>query len=318
MNKLTWREISAMLGSCCCSLMFGNSYMFTKRIVGEVTVFALLSWRFLIGAVFMTLLVMVGVMRIDFRSKSPWPLLRMVIFMPAAYYILETYGISLTSASESGTIIALIPIASVIASAVILREKASWVQVTGVLISTTGILIIVLLKGTTPTFSALGYVLLMGAVVCDIGYVITGRQMTQYTVVEKTYFTCLTGAVLFTVCAAVESLRSGSFIDYVKLPFTDGSFLLSAVYLGLGCTTLAFLLLNRSVTILGPVPASAFAGLSTVISVISGVVFLHEPFSTLQGVATGLVLVGIYCVNILHVLWLRHRGGVGLQAENNG
>ena len=56
MNKLTWREISAMLGSCCCSLMFGNSYMFTKRIVGEVTVFALLSWRFLIGAVFSAVL----------------------------------------------------------------------------------------------------------------------------------------------------------------------------------------------------------------------------------------------------------------------
>lgn len=48
-GKMSWREISAMLGSCCSSMLFGLSYMFTKRIVGTVPVFSLLSWRFLMG-----------------------------------------------------------------------------------------------------------------------------------------------------------------------------------------------------------------------------------------------------------------------------
>ena len=31
-GKMSWREISAMLGSCCSSMLFGLSFMFTKRI----------------------------------------------------------------------------------------------------------------------------------------------------------------------------------------------------------------------------------------------------------------------------------------------
>ena len=74
--------------------------------------------------------------------------------------------------------------------------------------------------------------------------------------------------------------------EYLTLPFTSGSFLTSCLYLGIGCTTLAFLLTNRSVTIIGPTRTSAFSGLTTVISVVSGVVFLHESFSLLQGRAS--------------------------------
>lgn len=307
MGKLTWREVSAMLGSCCSSLLFGNSYMFTKRIVGQVSVFSLLSWRFLIGAVAMTLLALVGVLHIDYRSKSPWPLLRMTLMSPAAYYLFETYGVSLTSASESGTIIACIPIVTVLATAIFLKDKPTKIQVGGVLTSTLGILIIVLLKGGTPTFSALGYVLLFGAVISNVAYFIFNKKLTGYSPVEKTYFMCLTGAVVFTCCASVEALANGSFVQYVTLPFTDTSFLLSAVYLGLGCTTLAFMLTNRSLIILGTTRTAAFAGLSTVFSVISGVVFLREDFSLLQGVATVLVVAGIYCVNVINELYKRRR-----------
>ena len=109
---------------------------------------------------------------------------------------------------------------------------------------------------------------------------------------EKTYFMCLTGAVFFTVCALVYNGVHGTVTEYLTLPFTSGSFLTSCLYLGIGCTTLAFLLTNRSVTIIGPTRTSAFSGLTTVISVVSGVVFLHEPFSLLQGLATALVLAG--------------------------
>lgn len=44
-GKMSWREISAMLGSCCSSMLFGLSFMFTKRIVGTVPAFSLLRDR---------------------------------------------------------------------------------------------------------------------------------------------------------------------------------------------------------------------------------------------------------------------------------
>lgn len=147
-GKMSWREISAMLGSCCSSMLFGLSFMFTKRIVGTVPAFSLLSWRFLMGAAAMSLCALLGVIHIDYKTKKPWPLLRMTLYLPAAYFIFETYGIELTSASESGTIIACIPIFTVLASALFLHEMPSKFQVGGVLLSTAGIVIITLLKGT--------------------------------------------------------------------------------------------------------------------------------------------------------------------------
>ena len=268
-GKMSWREISAMLGSCCSSMLFGLSFMFTKRIVGTVPAFSLLSWRFLMGAVAMSLCALLGVVHIDYKTKKPWPLLRMTLYLPAG----------------------------------------------GVLLSTVGIVIITLLKGTSPTFNPLGYVLLFGAVFSDVIYFIHNRQLTAYTPVEKTYFMCLTGAVFFTVCALVYNGVHGTVTEYLTLPFTSGSFLTSCLYLGIGCTTLAFLLTNRSVTIIGPTRTSAFSGLTTVISVVSGVVFLHESFSLLQGLATALVLAGIYCVNILHSIYTARRQAAAEQKE---
>lgn len=78
-GKMSWREISAMLGSCCSSMLFGLSFMFTKRIVGTVPAFSLLSWRFLMGAVAMSLCALLGVIHIDYKTKKPWPLLRMTL-----------------------------------------------------------------------------------------------------------------------------------------------------------------------------------------------------------------------------------------------
>ena len=267
------------------------------------------------GAAAMSLCALLGVVHIDYKTKKPWPLLRMTLYLPAAYFIFETYGIELTSASESGTIIACIPIFTVLASALFLHEMPSKFQVGGVLLSTVGIVIITLLKGTSPTFNPLGYVLLFGAVFSDVIYFIHNRQLTAYTPVEKTYFMCLTGAVFFTVCALVYNGVHGTVTEYLTLPFTSGSFLTSCLYLGIGCTTLAFLLTNRSVTIIGPTRTSAFSGLTTVISVVSGVVFLHESFSLLQGLATALVLAGIYCVNILHSIYTARRQAAAEQKE---
>ena len=80
-GKMSWREISAMLGSCCSSMLFGLSFMFTKRIVGTVPAFSLLSWRFLMGAAAMSLCALLGVIHIDYKTKKPWPLLRMTLYL---------------------------------------------------------------------------------------------------------------------------------------------------------------------------------------------------------------------------------------------
>ena len=50
---------------------------------------------------------------------------------------------------------------------------------------------------------------------------------------------------------------------------------------------------------LGPGRTGSFSGVTTLVSVISGVFLLGEDFSLLQGVGTLLVLLGVYGANSL-------------------
>ena len=298
MGKKSWREISAILGSCCSSLLFGMSYMFTKRIIDDVSTFTLLSWRFILGALAMTVLLLLGVFKVDFKGKPMKMLLLLTLFQPVCYFIFETFGVRYVSVSESSTIVACTPIITMLFSHLILKESPRKIQIGGVCLCCVGILTIVLVKGLSPTFSVLGYLLLFSAVVSNsCYYTVSRRAAYKFTVFERTYAMCLSGAVAFTLCALVEHTIQGNVGAYLTLPFTNPSFLLSAAYLGIGCSCTAFFLSNRSITILGPTRTCTFSSLSTIISVVSGVFIMKDPFSLMQGVGTALAITGIYLVN---------------------
>ncbi len=52
------RKLLGCLSALGCETLFGLSYLFTKHITADVTVLALLSWRFFSGAVIFSLLVL--------------------------------------------------------------------------------------------------------------------------------------------------------------------------------------------------------------------------------------------------------------------
>ena len=117
-NERTKLMIGTLAASVA-SLLFGLSFMFVKQSVNNVSAFTLLSWRFLFAFVAMTLCSLLGIFKIQLRGKDLKPLLLIAIFQPLIYFIGETFGVALTTASESGTVLACIPIVTLILSAVI-------------------------------------------------------------------------------------------------------------------------------------------------------------------------------------------------------
>ena len=98
-------------------------------------------------------------------------------------------------------------------------------------------------------------------------------------------------------------------MEYIALPFTDMQFLTAVLYLALGCQTVAFILHNYGISVIGANRSSSFAGITTLTSVLSGVIILGESFSVLQGIATLLILIGAYEANRLP------RGAVAIEPE---
>ena len=283
--------ISCALG---CEIIYGLSYTFTKQATECASELALLGWRFFIAAVIMSLCVLSGIIRIDLKGKSIRPLLIVALCSPCVYFTAETVGISHTTASESGVILACIPVASMIASTLILKEKPAKMQVTGILITLAGVIITVFAVSASSSLSAPGYLFLMVAVVSYALYSVFVEKGSEYTGTEITYVMLLAGALFFVPLALAEAGFDGSVAELIRLPFTKAGFLTAVLYQGIFCSVLAFFLANCAIAKIGVNRTASFIGISTVVSILASTALLHEAFTGYQILGVIVIIAGVY------------------------
>lgn len=279
-------------------IVFGMSYIFTKQAVNEASTFSLLGWRFFIGFVIMSICILFGIVKINFRGKNFKNILAIALFSPVIYYICETLGISHTTASESGVFIATLPVVSFLASAIILHKKPTKSQLIGVLVTLGGVVITVLAVGAAASFSVVGYTFLLGGITSYALYSVFVERETQFSGAEITYIMLSAGALVYTVIALMEAGIKGNIEVLVTLPFKSISFLTAILYQGIGCSILAFFMSNVAIANIGVNRNASLIGISTVISIIAGVLFMHESFSAYQILGAIIILVGVYIANI--------------------
>ncbi len=296
------REKWALFIAVCSEIVFGLSFIFIKMCVDTISVFTLLSWRSITAFTAMTLCALLGIVKIDLRGKDLRPLFLLSLFQPVLYFIMETLGVRFTNASERGTLLSCVPIITMLFSAVFLKDRPNRRQVFFMLISVAGAVMIGTMNGFTASSSAIGYLFLLVAMCSESAYAITSQKIKNFNSAEKTYGMIISGTVVFTGCALIEHGVKGTLREYITLPFHDTGFLICILYLGIGCSVVAFFCANYAISVIGATRRAVFAGLATVTSIVGGVFYLGEPFSFLQGVATVLILIGAYGVN---------RGGSG-------
>lgn len=296
----TKREKNLIAGVFCalgCEIIYGLSYLFTKQATEVSSSLSLLCWRFAIAFITMTLLISIGTIKINLRGKRLAPLIKIAFFSPVIYFIGETIGISNTTATESGIFLASIPVAAIIASTLILKKKPTRLQVIGLTITFVGVILTVLAVGLSSSFSIIGYIFLTIAVISYSLYCVFVDKTENYTELEITYIMLVAGAIVFIPLALVESIILGNVIQLITLPFRNTSFMASAMYQGIGCSIIAFFLSNMAIEKIGVNKTSTFVGISTVVSILAGVVILQESMSILQIIGAAIIIIGVYVAN---------------------
>lgn len=289
-----------LLGCLCalgCETLFGLSYVFTRQVTADVSMLSLLGWRFCVAALVMGLCVLMGVLDVRLSGKPKAPLIGVALFSPVAYFICETAGISYTSASESGVFLSCIPVASLTASALILRKKPSRRQMLGIAVTVLGVALTVLSVGVSASVSVTGYVFLLLAVLSYALYSVFVEKASEYSGAELTFVMMLFGAAAFVPMALIEAGIEGHVAELLCLPFCDAGFLGTVLYLGIGCSVLAFFLSNVAIASIGVNRSASFIGVSTVVSVLAGVFFLGEAFTFWQAAGTAVILTGVTIAN---------------------
>ena len=291
-------EFVGIISAFLCESLYGLSYIFTKQATQAASAFALLGWRFLLGAIVISLCVSLGFVNVNFKGKSLKPILHVALFSPCIYYIAETIGIDLTTASESGIILAIIPIASIVASILLLKEKPSKRQIMGIIITLIGVLFTVLSLGLTSSFSLMGYLFLLIAVLAYALYSVFASKAKNYIEGEITFAMLVSGAIFFVILAFIEGFLKGSIDSLIKLPFTDTNFLIAVLYQAICCSVLAFFLSNIAISRIGVNRTSSFIGVSTAVSILAGILILNESFNIYQVIGAIVIMIGVYVANI--------------------
>ena len=298
----------ATLGALTGNSIFGFSFMFSRMALGVTTPFVMLMYRFILASVLLGVLAYacakkgdrrdesgeIHWLRFSLRGRPVAPLLALGIVQPVAYFLCESYGISMTNATFSGVIIALVPIVALAAGALVLREIPSRAQVGWSIISIGGVLLMTLQQSAEGTIRPLGVLMLLGAVLSGVMFNILSRRMSaQFSALERTVVMMAVAAVVFTVLAVLECRG-----DYARLftPMKDGAFLASIVYLSVLSSIMAFLFINFASNTLPVAKTTAFCNLTTAISMFAGVVFLHEPFGMMSLLASVMIILGVWKV----------------------
>lgn len=257
----------------------------------------LLANRFTLAAIFLFTLNLTGLVPVHYSLKKFIRILPLTLFQPMIYFLGETFGIQLTSASEAALVIALIPVAVTLLGGVFLHEQAGWRQWLLVLCSTTGVGMIVL-AGSATNFAVhiAGIATLMVAVVAAAIYNILSRHYSvSYSPLEITTAMMYAGAIFFNLLRLIAFPAKGLYFQ----GFTRIETLIPLIYLGLLSSVGAFFLVNFMLNKMAAAKVAAFNNLTTVVSVAAGVIFRGEVLGPYHWIGGSLILIGVWGINTL-------------------
>ena len=302
MNTRTKAMLAVILGNT----IFGFSFIFSKMALQITLPSVLIATRFLTAFAVLNLIVLVGrhvrikdpaggtrpLVEFSLRGKPLRYVIGLAIFQPILYFLCESYGIVYTSSSFAGTIIAVIPIGGIVFDVVLMHSKVAVRQVVCAVLSAIGVAITTI-GAEGMRSSVLGLLILLGAVTAGaLFYVFSKKSGSDYNALEQTYVMFALGSLVYVIFALVQC--RGQYQELISEALTQPVFVIAVLYLAVLSSVAAFIALNWGTVRVTVSEASIFANLTTVISIVAGVVFLHERFSLFQIAGAILIIGSVY------------------------
>jgi len=271
------------------ALLFGFSFVATKFALRSIPPFTLIFLRFSLASLFL------GVIYYR-RRNTPllrgdrWRLLFASLIVPGLYFLAETYGLKLSSATSVSLLISTIPIFAALFAFLIMKEKIGFWRGVAIFLSVLGVAIII--PGNRGELAAwkmapLGNLFGLGAAVCAGLYMAIGRNlMRRYSPLTITTFQAFFAAAIFLPLAGIERVTH----RWENLqPLT----IFAVLYLAFFCSVLAFFLWNYGISRLEASKAAVFTNLVPVFTFIGASLFLGEKIHLEQVIGGGLVIGGV-------------------------
>ena len=293
MDKSSKSVVPAYLAAVFKAIIYGTTVIFVGKLLETTDVFDVLALRFLTSACAFLLLQAFGIIKVNFKGKSLKLLAATALFEPVLYFTFETYGIKNTTVIMAGILTALAPFFTVALETIFLKEKTNAKQRLFLLVRILGVVLITVFAQNSGESSIAGIIFMLLAVISGSAFVVCSRGTSQnFTSTEITYFSALSGAVVFNAINIVRHLSTGTITSYF-VPLMNIDNVIGIIFLGVCSSIMATGLNNYALSKVQASIISALSGLATVTTIITGVLFNNEVLYWYHIAGTILILIGI-------------------------
>ena len=213
----------------------------------------------------------------------------LAFFEPFIYFLGESYGLTYVSATVCSVLISTIPVFAAIGARVLFRERLSFLNYSGIFLSFIGVVIFVINKDGSLSYSPKGIALIFVAVFAAVGYNLTlSRLVDNYSPIYIVNVQNILGAIFFLPLFLTMELKP--FLD-ITLNF---KMFIPVILLSAFASCAAFILFAFSVRKLGLMKANVFTNSIPLFTAFFSFLMLGDKLTVLNYAGMAVVIAGLY------------------------
>lgn len=285
-------------------LIWAGAGIAVKQALLLVSPLTLIVLRFSLAVVLMLIIGLIfrnnqiiGLQRLD-PKHLPLFLLGGLL-QPFLYFIFETYTYqSFTSPTIAEALLSTQPILAPIFAFVLLREQVTRYNIIGILISTAGMLLLLLTGADNFTLgNPWGVLLAILTVSCSVGYSVVLRRIpTHYSSLTIVFYVQTISLILFYLLWGGGQLIHPTPIFNIDdlCPQNAAKPILSIVYLALFASVAAFILFCFTVRYIGVTRANIFNNIRPVFTAVLMFIIFSEQLPISKWIGIVVIIIGLF------------------------
>lgn len=279
------------------------NFIVGRAVRAQIPPVALAFWRWTVASMLLFVFAWPHLKRDWMMVTRHGPILMVLSILGVASFNTLVYtGLHWTMALNAFLMQSMMPVLIVALSFLIFREKITGLQTTGVVLSLTGALVIIIQGNLTVLFSLSlnqGDLLIFIAVLCYAGYSVLLRQRPLIHPLSFLLVIFVLGSLVLLPFYVWETIAVG------PIPF-NRSTLLAVGYVAIFPSIVSYFCFNRGVELVSANRAGLFLHLMPVFGSIMAIVLLGESLQWFHGTGITLIASGIFLATRLNT-----RGSAG-------
>lgn len=294
-NNLTKYKFIGHLAALITAVCWGCSFISSKVLMDDalLTPVEVYVYRFAIAYLIMLLFTFK-----EIRSKSWSDELQLAlcgVCSGTLYFLMENYALMYTSTGNVSLLSSISPIFTAILLSIIYKTKMKQGEVIGSAVAFIGVALVIFSepigKGLGLEMNPFGDLLALSCALSWAVYAIAIKRLipiySTLFITRKLFLYGLLTALPLLFCQQ-QPLHLGAVID-----LSNPQYLLNLLFLAVMCSSMAYLLWNESMKIIGPLATNNYIYLQPPVTMFAGWIFLDEKIYLLGYFGCALILFGL-------------------------